>query len=93
MTDLPSALRTRLCDLLGLRYPMVQAGMGAGITTPDLVAAVSNAGGLGILGAHMMPADTLRGVIRGIKERTDRPFGVNFIVAPPEPGNTEVAAA
>lgn len=93
MTDLPSALRTRLCDLLGLRYPIVQAGMGAGITTSDLVAAVSNAGGLGILGAHMMPADTLRGAIRAIKERTDRPFGVNFIVAPPEPGNTEVAAA
>ncbi len=93
MIDVSSTLRTRLCDLLGLRYPIVQAGMGAGLPTPDLVAAVSNAGGLGILGAHMMPTDVLRSAIRAIKERTNRPFGVNLIVAPPEPGNTEVAVA
>lgn len=84
------ALQTRLCDLLGIRHPIVQAGMGAGLTTPDLVAAVSNAGGLGILGAHLMPPDQLRKAIGEIKERTERPFGVNFIIAPPETGNQQV---
>lgn len=93
MADTSPALRTRLCDLLDLRCPVVQAGMGAGLTTPELVAAVSNAGGLGILGAHLMPPDRLRAAIRAIKTRTERPFGVNFLVAPPEPGNQDVAAA
>ncbi len=86
-------LRTRLCDLLGIQYPIVQAGMGFGITTPELVAAVSNAGGLGILGAHMMKPEQLRANLRAIKQRTDRPFGVNFIIAPPEPGSQDVATA
>jgi nitronate monooxygenase len=85
------ALHTRICDTLGIQYPIVQAGMGAGITTPDLVAAVSNGGGLGILGAHLMPEDRFRAAIRGIKERTDRPFGVNFIVAPPETGHQRLS--
>ena len=93
MDHAAAALRTRLCDLFDLRYPIVQAGMGAGLTTPELVAAVSNAGGLGILGAHLMPPDRLRAAIRAIRARTDRPFGVNFIVAPPEPGSGDVATA
>jgi len=80
-----SELRTPLCDLLGIRYPIVQAGM-AGSSTPDLVAAVSNAGGLGILGAALMTPDKVREAIRAIKARTNRPFGVNFQFAPPEVG-------
>src|SRR5688572_20253774 len=84
-------LRTPLTDLLGIRYPIVQAGM-AGSSTPDLVAAVSNAGGLGILGAALMRPDQVREAIRAIKARTDRPFGVNFQLAPPESGNHDVKA-
>lgn len=86
-----TALHTPLCDLLGIRYPIVQAGM-AGATTPELVAAVSNAGGLGVFGAALTPPDRVREVIRAIKSLTDRPFGVNFQLAPTEQGNSDVAA-
>jgi nitronate monooxygenase len=72
-------LRTPLCDLLGIDHPIIQAGM-AGASGPALVAAVSNAGGLGILGgAHMAPAD-LRAAIRDVRARTDRAFGVNLLL-------------
>lgn len=88
--SLSSVLRTPLCDLLGIRYPIVQAGMAGGPTTPEMVAAVSNAGGLGVLGAARLAPDQLRKAIRTIKEQTDRPFGVNFLLAPPELGNQDV---
>lgn len=74
-----SRLRTPVCDLLGIEVPILQAGM-AGATTPELVAAVSNAGGLGIIGARGMSADQLRNDIRRVRELTNRPFGVNHIV-------------
>lgn len=74
-----SRLRTPVCDLLGIELPILQAGM-AGATTPELVAAVSNAGGLGIIGARGMTADQLRNDIRRVRELTNRPFGVNHIV-------------
>jgi nitronate monooxygenase len=74
---------TPLCRLLNIRYPIIQAGMG-GFTTPELVAAVSNAGGLGILGAaHMTPEQT-RDAIGNLKKLTSNPFGVNLLLAPPE---------
>ncbi|MDQ3812698.1 MAG: nitronate monooxygenase [Armatimonadota bacterium] len=92
MNNDPTAqLRTPLCDLLGIRYPIIQAGMAGGPTTPELVAAVSNAGGLGILGAARMPLNALRAAIRAIKAQTDRPFGVNFLLAPPESTEQDVA--
>jgi nitronate monooxygenase len=91
MSHSSDALHTRICDTLDIQYPIVQAGMGAGLTPPDLVAAVSNGGGLGILGAHLMPEDRLRAAIRAIKERTARPFGVNFIIAPPESGHQRIS--
>ena len=69
-------LRTRVNDLLGIAAPIVQAGMST-FTSAELVAAVSNAGGLGILGALLRPADRLRAEIRRIRTLTDRPFGVN----------------
>ena len=74
-----SRLHTPVCDLLGIEVPIVQAGM-AGCTTPELVAAVSNAGGLGIIGGRGMSADRLRSDIRRVRELTTRPFGVNHIV-------------
>ena len=83
-------LGTSLCDLLGIRYPIIQAPMAGGWTTPELVAAVSNAGGLGVLAGARISAEKLRDDIRAVKARTDRPFGVNFILARPEEGNKEV---
>ncbi len=72
-----SALRTPLCDLLGIEHPIVQSGMG-GVGGPDLVAAVSGAGGLGILAGLHLPPDELRRRIQRVRALTDRPFGVNL---------------
>ncbi|MCQ6557516.1 NAD(P)H-dependent flavin oxidoreductase [Paenibacillus mendelii] len=78
-------MRTRLCETLGIHAPIIQAGMAGGITSPSLVAAVSEAGGLGTLGAAYMSKDALRQAIREIKTRTQRPFSVNMLVYdPPE---------
>jgi NAD(P)H-dependent flavin oxidoreductase YrpB (nitropropane dioxygenase family) len=75
-------LRTPLCDLLGLEHPIIQAGMGwdkRGSTTPPaLVAAVSNAGGLGMVGASPLLPEQIRERIRAIRALTDRPFGVDI---------------
>ena len=70
-------LRTPLCDLLGIAHPILQAGM-AGAVGPELVAAVSNAGALGILPGLNVPPDRLRAHIRTIRTLTTRPFGVNL---------------
>jgi nitronate monooxygenase len=65
-------------DALGLETPIVQAPMAGGPTTADLVAAVSNAGGLGSLGAAYLAPDVLDETIRAIRAKTDRPFAVNL---------------
>ncbi len=72
-------LRTELCDLLGIEYPILQAGM-APVAGPELVAAVSAAGGLGILAAAHMAPDEVRTRIHRVRELTDRPFGVNLLL-------------
>ena len=85
-----SSLHTRLCDLLGVRFPIVQAPM-ANNAPPALAAAVSAAGALGsIAGAGLSPGE-LRTAIREVREATDRPFAVN-IFAPPylDDGSLEV---
>lgn len=76
------ALRTRLTELLGIEHPIIQGGM-AWTATAELAAAVSNAGGLGIIGAGHMPTELLRDQIRRAKEMTDRPFGVNLMLLTP----------
>lgn len=76
------ALLTRLTDLLGTEYPIIQGGM-AWTATAELAAAVSNGGGLGIIGAGHMPTDILREEIRKAKGLTDRPFGVNLMLLTP----------
>jgi NAD(P)H-dependent flavin oxidoreductase YrpB (nitropropane dioxygenase family) len=73
-------LRTRLCDLLAIEIPILSAPMGPSITGPELAAAVSNAGGLGIMSFGANPPDLLRREIRRVRELTDKPFGVNFIL-------------
>jgi nitronate monooxygenase len=71
------AFATPLCELLGIEYPILQSGMG-NVAGPDLVAAVSEAGGLGILAGLNLTPDDLRGRIREVRARTTRPFGVNL---------------
>lgn len=77
--DRARTVRTPLCDLLGIELPIISAGMGP-IAGPDLVAAVSNAGGLGVLGCTGMSTEEMRTVIRRTRELTDRPFGVDLIL-------------
>jgi enoyl-[acyl-carrier protein] reductase II len=79
-TAIESALRTPLCDLFGIRYPICQAGMGY-VARSSLAAAVSAAGGLGVIAAaHATPVE-LRAEIRRVRDLTDRPFGVDVLFA------------
>ena len=73
------ALNSRICGMLGIDYPIVLAGMG-GASVPQLAAAVSNAGGLGVLGAAACPPEQLRAWIRETRALTDRPFGVDTLL-------------
>jgi len=72
-------LHTRVCDILGIEYPIVLAGMG-GVAVPRLVAAVSNAGGLGVLGGAAASPRRLREWIAEVRSLTDRPFGVDTLL-------------
>lgn len=71
-----------ICKLLNIKYPIFQGGM-AWIGTAELASAVSNAGGLGIIGAGHMPPDVLRAEIHKAKQWTDKPFGVNIMLMSP----------
>ena len=75
-------LKTAICELFGIEYPIIQGGM-AHLGTVELVSAVSNAGALGIIGAGHYEPDWLRQQIRSTKERTEKPFGVNIQLASP----------
>ena len=79
-TDTKSALHTPLCDLLGIRYPICQAGMGW-VARSALAAAVSEAGGLGVIAAAHGSPEYLREEIRRVRDATDRPFGVDVLFA------------
>ena len=73
----------RLDKMLGIKYPFIQGGM-ANIATGEFAAAVSNAGGLGLIGAGGMNTDMLRENIRKCRTLTDKPFGVNLMLMNPE---------
>jgi len=73
-------MKTALCDMLGIEHPIIAAPMGPDLTGPDLVAAVGNAGGLGILQAQLCPPPVFRQEIRRVRALTDKPFGVNLIL-------------
>ncbi|HVT22896.1 MAG TPA: nitronate monooxygenase [Mycobacteriales bacterium] len=77
------ALSTHFTELVGIRYPIVQTGMGW-VATPQLAAATSAAGGLGILAAATMTYDELAAAIKEVRERTDAPFGVNMRADQPD---------
>jgi enoyl-[acyl-carrier protein] reductase II len=76
-------LHTPICDLFGIKYPILLAGMG-GVSMHRLVAAVSNAGGLGVIGGASIDAETLRREIRLTRELTDRPFAVDLLAPIPD---------
>ena len=75
-------IRTPICDMLGIRYPVFQGGM-AWISDGKLAAAVSNGGGLGIIAAGNAPAKIVREEIHIAKSLTDKPFGVNIMLMSP----------
>ena len=75
-------LKTRVCELLNIRYPLLQGGM-AWVSTAELAAAVSNGGGLGIIAAGNAPADWVKSEIEKAKTLTNSPFGVNVMLLSP----------
>lgn len=75
-------METRLTQLLGIKYPIIQGGM-AWVAEYHLAAAVSNAGGLGLIGAASAPPEIVREQIRKARELTDKPFGVNIMLLNP----------
>lgn len=75
-------MKTEITKLLGIRYPIIQGGM-AWVAEYHLASAVSNAGGLGPIGAANAPADWVRDQVRKMKELTDKPFGVNIMLMSP----------
>jgi len=72
-------------DLVDIKVPLVQAPMAGGWTTAELVATAANAGALGMIAAARLSVEQLKLMIKATRQLTDRPFGVNFLLAPPEP--------
>src|SRR5712691_12190655 len=72
-------IRTRVCDLLQIEHPIALGGMGS-IYAPDLVTAVSNAGGLGAMGCHYLKPDQVRAGAAAVRELSNKPFALNFLV-------------
>lgn len=75
-------MKTCICDLLGIQYPIIQGGM-AWVATAELAVAVSEAGGLGIIAAGNAPGSFVRDQVRKAKSMTDKPFGVNVMLLSP----------
>ena len=73
-------INTRFCSLLEIRHPIALGGMGGGATGAPLVAAVSNSGGLGILGTSGMDRAKLKSEVEAIRRATDKPFGINHLL-------------
>jgi nitronate monooxygenase len=73
--------RTRITELLGIEFPILQGPMGAGFSTPELLAAVSNAGGLGSLGAYTMAGEEILEADKAIREKTNKPYNINLWVS------------
>src|SRR5579885_3225980 len=80
---MPARLRTPICDLFGIDVPIILAGLG-GVSMAPLVAAVSNEGGLGVIGAANLAPEELRAEIRRVRALTDRPFGVDLLAPLPQ---------
>jgi NAD(P)H-dependent flavin oxidoreductase YrpB (nitropropane dioxygenase family) len=85
-------IRTPVCDLLGIEHPIALGGMGS-IYSPDLVAAVSSAGGLGAMGCHYMRSEQIRTATAAIRERTNKAFALNFLIFDIDEGSFAAALA
>ena len=85
-------IHTPLCDLLGIQYPIFQGGM-AWVADAKLAAAVSNGGGLGLIGAASAPGEVVRQMIREAKSLTDKPCGVNIMLMSPYADQVAAACA
>src|ERR1700738_3850059 len=72
-------IRTSICRLLDIEHPIALGGMGSA-TSPELVSAVSNAGGLGALGCHYLSPEQIHDRTATIRQQTNKPFGLNFLV-------------
>ena len=83
----------RLCDLLGIEHPIIQAPMADGPATPALAIAVSEAGGLGSLACAEIPLDQVRAVTAEMRAGTNRPFNLNFFVYPAPVADAAILAA
>lgn len=79
-------MKTEITELLGIQYPIIQGGM-AWVAEHHLAAAVSEAGGLGLIGAASAPGEWVREQIRKVREQTSRPFGVNIMLMSPYAGD------
>jgi len=82
-------LKTPLCQQLGIEYPLFSVGMGGGMAGPELAAAVSNAGGCGVLGMGGLAASYVREQIHELRTLTNKPFGVNIILPLLQDGQIE----
>ncbi|WP_422657742.1 NAD(P)H-dependent flavin oxidoreductase [Paenibacillus sp. EC2-1] len=83
-------IKTELCAMFNIRYPLFLAGMAGGMTTVELVAAVSNAGGLGTLGAAYLEPTAIREAILEIRKLTDKPFAVNLFASRASDNNERI---
>jgi nitronate monooxygenase len=77
-----SLLHTPVCDMFGIEYPIFSAGMGGVVSPsgPELAAAVSEAGGLGVIGGAFVPPEELRLQIQQVRNETDKPFGLDTLI-------------
>ena len=78
-------MKSRICEMLGIQYPVIQGGM-AWVADASLAAAVSNAGGLGLISSINAGTEAVRNEIRKCRELTDKPFGVNIMLQAPNAG-------
>lgn len=85
-------LKTRFTELIGVEHPVASAGMGGGATSGELVGAVSEAGGLGVVGASFLPPDDVADRVRRARERTSKPIGVNLLLHATEERVDEILA-
>src|SRR5688572_25467129 len=86
--------KTALTDVMGVEIPIIQAPMAGGAATPELAAAVCNAGGLGSLGAAYSSPEAIGRSIADLRARTDKPFNVNlFVLDPPRPDPGQIGRA
>ena len=85
-------MKTEITSLLGIEYPVIQGGM-AWVAESHLAAAVSKAGGLGIIGAANAPSEWVRSQIQEVKKQTDKPFGVNIMLMSPYAGEVAKVVA